>query len=206
MNIKKFVKRATTVSLTTAMLVGGGAQAFAKEKDNMDYKENYGFSHITRSDMLKIPEQQKSAQFKVPQFDASTIKNLASAKGYDEQGNLIDLDVWDSWPLQNADGTVANYHGYNIVFALAGDPKRGWDTFIYMFYQKVGDTSIDSWKNAGRVFKDSDKFVPNDPYSQISSRRMVRFCNLNIGWKSSLILYRSSRLGPRITGFMVNKP
>ncbi|KRE64111.1 glycoside hydrolase family 68 protein [Paenibacillus sp. Soil750] len=164
MNIKKLVKRATTVSLTTAMLVGGGAQAFAKEKDTMDYNENYGFSHITRSDMLKIPEQQKSAQFQAPQFDASTIKNLSSAKGYDEQGNLIDIDVWDSWPLQNADGTVANYNGYNIVFALAGDPKRGWDTFVYMFYQKVGDTSIDSWKNAGRVFKDSDKFVPNDPF------------------------------------------
>ncbi|MNR68580.1 Levansucrase precursor [compost metagenome] len=32
-----------------------------------------------------------------------------------------------------------------------------------MFYQKVGDTSIDSWKNAGRVFKDTDKNVPNDP-------------------------------------------
>lgn len=164
MNIKKLVKQATTVSLTTAMLVGGGAQAFAKEKDNTDYNENYGFSHITRSDMLKIPEQQKSTQFQAPQFDASTIKNLPSAKGYDEQGNLIDIDVWDSWPLQNADGTVANYNGYNIVFALAGDPKRGWDTFVYMFYQKVGDTSIDSWKNAGRVFKDSDKFVPNDPF------------------------------------------
>lgn len=31
-----------------------------------------------------------------------------------------------------------------------------------MFYQKVGETSIDSWKNAGRVFKDSDKFDAND--------------------------------------------
>nr|WGD69911.1 glycoside hydrolase family 68 protein [Bacillus subtilis] len=52
-------------------------------------------------------------------------------------------------PLQNADGTVANYHGYHIVFALAGDPKNADDTSIYMFYQKVGETSIDSWKNAG---------------------------------------------------------
>ncbi|MEK3914128.1 glycoside hydrolase family 68 protein [Paenibacillus sp. FSL H7-0331] len=162
MNIKKIIKRAAAVSLTTAMLVGGGAQAFAKEKDSMDYKEKYGFSHITRSDMLKIPTQQKSDQFKAPAFDASKVKNILSAKGYDEVGNLIDLDVWDSWPLQNGDGTVANYNGYNIVFALAGDPKRGWDTFIYMFYQKVGDTSLDSWKNAGRVFKDSDKNVPND--------------------------------------------
>lgn len=163
MNIKKFVKRATTVSLTTAMLIGGGAQAFAKEKDNIDYNENYGFSHITRSDMLKLPEQQQSEQFKVPQFDASTIRNIPAAKGYDQNGNLIEHDVWDSWPLQNADGTVANYKGYEIAFGLAGNPKVGSDTFIYLFYKKAGDNSLDAWKSAGRVFKDTDKNVPNDP-------------------------------------------
>ncbi|MNK25958.1 Levansucrase precursor [compost metagenome] len=163
MNIRKFVRRAAAVTFTTALIAGGGTSAFAKEKDSQDYKESYGFSHITRADMLKVPEQQMSQQFQAPSFNASTIKNIPSAKGVDQWGNPIDIDVWDSWPLQNADGTVADYHGYHIVFALAGDPKRGWDTFIYMFYQKVGDTSIDSWKNAGRVFKDTDKNVPNDP-------------------------------------------
>lgn len=163
MNIKKIVKHALAVTFTTTLLVGGGAQAFAAGNDSENYEESYGFSHITRFDMLKIPEQQKSEQFKAPQFDASTIKNIASAKGYDQYGNLIDLDVWDSWPLQNADGTVANYNGYQISFALAGDPKKGWDTFIYLFYKKAGDNSIDAWKNAGRVFKDSDKYVSNDP-------------------------------------------
>jgi levansucrase len=161
MNFKKLVKQATAVTFTTVMLAGGTAQAFAA--DFKDFKDGYGFSHITRSDMLKIPGQQNSAQFKVPQFDASTIKNLPSAKGYDQFGNLIDLDVWDSWPLQNADGTVADYHGYHLLFALAGDPKRGWDTHIHLFYQKNGDTSIDSWKYAGRVFKDSDHLASNDP-------------------------------------------
>ena len=77
---QKIVKQATAVTLATALLVGGGAQAFAKEKDSRDYNESYGFSHITRSDMLKLPEQQKSEQFKVPQFDASTIKNIPSQK------------------------------------------------------------------------------------------------------------------------------
>ncbi|MCS0824850.1 glycoside hydrolase family 68 protein [Cytobacillus firmus] len=161
MNIKKFAKRATALTFTTVLLVGGGVQAFAQEKDN--YKEDYGFSHITRFDALKIPAQQTKEQFKVPQFDASKIKNVASAKGYDEFGNLIGLDVWDTWPLQNADGTVANYNGYEIVFGLAGDPKRGWDTFVYLFYKKAGDNSIDAWKSAGRVFKDSDKYNTNDP-------------------------------------------
>ncbi|MBC2579433.1 glycoside hydrolase family 68 protein [Clostridium sp. DJ247] len=148
-------------SIISSCLVGTAQKSFAASS-SMDYKETYGISHITRNDMLKIPEQQKSEQFKVPQFDASTIKNIPSAIKYDESGNKIDLDVWDTWPLQNADGTVANYNGYHIVFGLAGNPKEGSDTFIYLFYQKIGDTSIDSWKNAGRVFKNSDKFVPND--------------------------------------------
>ncbi|BCG59772.1 glycoside hydrolase family 68 protein [Paenibacillus sp. URB8-2] len=163
MNIKKFVKQATAVTFTTALLVGGGTSAFAKGNDSQSYKEDYGFSHITRFDALKIPQQQTSEQFKIPQFDASTIKNIPSAKGLDANGNVIDLDVWDTWPLQNADGTVADFKGYDVVFGLAGDPKKGWDTFIYLFYKKKGDNSIDAWKNAGRVFKDSDKYVPNDP-------------------------------------------
>ncbi|PFO09604.1 glycoside hydrolase 68 family protein [Bacillus sp. AFS076308] len=165
MNFKRLTKKAAAVTFSTAILVGaGGPQIFAQQMTSVDYKKDYGFAHITRADMLKIPGQQNSDQFKVPQFDASAIKNIDSAKGYDKSGNLIDLDVWDSWPLQNADGTAANYQGYHIVFALAGDPKNSNDTSIYLFYQKVGDTSIDSWKNAGRVFKDIDKFVPNDPY------------------------------------------
>lgn len=162
--IKSKVGKLVFSASLISCLIGSGSLTFAQQKSSMDYKETYGISHITRHDMLKITEQQNSAQFSVPQFDPSTIKNIASAKGYDKYGNLIDLDVWDSWPLQNADGTAANYHGYHIVFALAGEPKNGNDTSIYMFYQKIGETSIDSWKNAGRVFKDSDKFVPNDPY------------------------------------------
>lgn len=161
MNKLKIVKRILIVSMICSGLIT--QQVFAASS-SMDYKETYGISHITRYDMSKIPAQENSAQYKVPQFNASTLKNIASAKGYDKNGNLIDLDVWDSWPLQNADGTVANYNGYHIVFALAGDPKNQDDTSIYLFYQKVGEISIDSWKNAGRVFKDSDKFVANDPY------------------------------------------
>ncbi|GGL51574.1 glycoside hydrolase family 68 protein [Sporolactobacillus putidus] len=155
MNIGKLARQATAATFAAALLLGGGSLAFAKENGSMDYKETYGFSHITRFNMEKIPGQQNSAQFKVPQFDPSTIKNIPAAKG---------LDVWDSWPLQNADGTAANYHGYHLVFALAGDPKNGNDTHIYLFYQKAGDTTLDSWKNAGRVFTDSDKLVSGDPY------------------------------------------
>ncbi|MBG9472703.1 glycoside hydrolase family 68 protein [Priestia megaterium] len=164
MKMKRVAKHTTAATLAAALLVGGGYQTFAKGNDSKDFNNSYGISHITRDNMVKIPQQQNSDQFKVPAFDESTIKNIASAKGKDASGNTIDLDVWDSWPLQNADGTVATYHGYQIVFALAGDPKDSNDTSVYLFYKKAGDKSIDSWKNAGRVFKDSDKFVPNDPH------------------------------------------
>ncbi|MDF2881088.1 MAG: Levansucrase/Invertase [Clostridiaceae bacterium] len=158
----KITKYVLIGSIICSTLLVNTQKSFAAA-GSLDYKDTYGTSHIARYDMLKIPSQQSNVQFKVPQFDGDALKNIPSAKGYDEFGNLIDLDVWDSWPLQKADGTVANYHGYHVVFALAGDPKRTWDTHIYLFYQKIGDTSIDSWENAGRVFKDSDKFVPNDP-------------------------------------------
>ena len=164
MKMKRVAKHTTAATLAAALLVGGGYQTFAKGNDSKDFNNSYGISHITRDNMVKIPQQQNSDQFKVPAFDESTIKNIASAKGKNASGNTIDLDVWDSWPLQNADGTVATYHGYQIVFALAGDPKDSNDTSVYLFYKKAGDKSIDSWKNAGRVFKDSDKFVPNDPH------------------------------------------
>ncbi|WP_445490881.1 glycoside hydrolase family 68 protein [Niallia sp. 03133] len=127
------------------------------------YTEGYGLSHITQAQMEQLPQQQNSNQFKVPVFDQNTIRNISSAKGEDKFSNLIDLDVWDTWPLQDANGQVATYNGYNIVFGLAGDPNDADDTKVYMFYQKVGEKSIDSWKLAGRVFKDSDKFAANDP-------------------------------------------
>lgn len=161
MKFKTLMKQTAVLTLSASLLVSGGTLALAKS-NHKDTGETYGFSHITRAEMLKIPQQQNSEQFKVPEFDASTIQNIPAAVKYDENGNKIEMDVWDSWPLQNADGTVANYKGYEIVFGLAGDPKRGSDTFIYMFYRKSGETSLSSWKNAGRVFKDSDKLVPGD--------------------------------------------
>ncbi|WP_431090503.1 glycoside hydrolase family 68 protein [Paenibacillus sp. 8b26] len=162
MKFNNLFRKAATVTVATTLLLGGGFQAFAKEKDSGDLEDDSRFTQITRHDMLNIFKQQGKEKFEVPSFDASTIKNIPSAKGRDGSGKLIDFDVWDSWPLQNADGTIANYKGYNIVFGLAGDPKRAEDTFIYLFYQKAGNTSLEGWKNAGRVFKDNDKILSND--------------------------------------------
>jgi levansucrase len=204
MNKLKIVKFVLIGSVICSSLIGNAQQSFAAT-GSMDYKETYGTSHITRYDMSKIPEQENSDQFKVPQFDASTLKNILSAKGYDESGNLIDLDVWDSWPLQNADGTVANYNGYNLVFALAGDPKRSWDTHIYLFYQKIGDTSIDSWKSAGRVFTDSDHLEANDSILKDQAEEWSGSATLTADGKVRYFIQIDSHLHRKM-GFMVSKP
>ncbi|MDF2564632.1 MAG: Levansucrase [Massilibacillus sp.] len=126
----------------------------------VDYSNTYGSSQITRYDISQIPKQQNSSQFKVPKFDASRIGNINSAYNY-TTGSKGDMDVWDSWPLQNPDGTVAEYNGYHFVFAMAGRPNTN-ENYLYMFYQKVGEKSLESWKNAGRIFAGVDLSNSND--------------------------------------------
>ncbi|WP_082235331.1 glycoside hydrolase family 68 protein [Halobacillus massiliensis] len=161
MNFKRLAKTATLITLGTAILAGDGLSAHAAPKD---HKEDYGISHITRSDMKDMIKQHGDTDFTVPQFDAAGIENIPAAVKKDENGNEIKMDVWDTWPLQNADGTVAEYKGYHILFGLAGDPKNPNDTFIYLFYKEADEKSIDDWKLAGRVFDDEDKYKANDKY------------------------------------------
>lgn len=170
MNFRNFASKATVASLSAAILLGGSftpASAKGKGVDEAQaksYKETYGTSQITREAMKNMVNQHGDKRYTVPGFDESTIKNVESAVKTDKNGNKIKMDVWDTWPLQNADGTVAEYNGYHIVFGLAGDPKNPNDTFIYMFYKKAGDNSVDAWKNAGRVFDDNDKYEANDEH------------------------------------------
>lgn len=156
-------KKNVVRTISCAFLIGAAVAATSVASAQTPVvNQTYGFSHITRYDMSKIPNQQSKKQYQVPDFDASSLQNL-HVQGPDESGKLVDLDVWDSWPLQNSDGTVATYKGFHLVFALAGDPSRAWDTHIYLFYQKAGETSVESWKSAGRVFQDSDHLSANDP-------------------------------------------
>ncbi|MDV7703841.1 glycoside hydrolase family 68 protein [Leuconostoc suionicum] len=88
----------------------------------------------------------------VPYFNADAIKNLPAATTADaETGNVTELDVWDSWALQDAKSAdVSNYHGYNVVFALAGQPNAD-DIHIYMFYKKEESNALSSWQTSGPV-------------------------------------------------------
>ncbi|SEI10299.1 levansucrase [Halobacillus karajensis] len=164
MNLKLLAKKATILTLSTAILAGGSGLVHAEQKAHEDTKEDYGISHITRADMEAMAKQHGNDNFEVPKFDASTIQNIPSAAKVTENGEEIKLDVWDTWPLQNADGTVAEYQGYHLLFGLAGKPGHPEDTHIYLFYKKADETSIDAWKNAGRVFDENDKFEANDQF------------------------------------------
>lgn len=139
MRFRKQVLKTSVASLSAALILGSSltvASAQTGADDNVKpYKETYGTSQITRQDMKEMIGQHGDDRYTVPSFDASSIKNIDSATKIDENGNEIKMDVWDTWPLQNPDGTVADYNGYQIVFGLAGDPKDASDTFIYMFYK-----------------------------------------------------------------------
>lgn len=62
MNIKNIAKKASALTVAAALLAGGAPQTFAKE--TQDYKKSYGFSHITRHDMLKIPSSKRANNLK----------------------------------------------------------------------------------------------------------------------------------------------
>ncbi|WP_406244671.1 glycoside hydrolase family 68 protein [Leuconostoc mesenteroides] len=113
-------------------------------------------TNITYANLKDVADNISSlnSNTSVPYFNADAIKNLPAMTTANAQtGEIQDLDVWDSWALQDATtGVVANYHGYNIVFALAGNPKEDGDQHIYMLYTKYGDTALNDWKNAGPVF------------------------------------------------------
>jgi levansucrase len=161
----------------------GQSSGNQSSNENQPYTNTYGTSQITRYAMSQIPNQERYSQFKVPAFDASTIENIPSAKKDSNSTDPADMDVWDSWPLQNADGTLAEYKGYHLVFAMAGRPHTS-ENYIYLFYQKVGEHSLNNWKNAGRVFKEDDHLKANDEILKTQAEE----------WSGSAILTKDGKV------------
>lgn len=81
MNIKKIAKRTTALSFAAAMLVGAGSQTWAAESNHKDTNNNYRVSHITRDNMLKIPQQQKANSLKFQLLIKQQSKILPLQKG-----------------------------------------------------------------------------------------------------------------------------
>ena len=111
---------------------------------------------VTYTDYADIAKDliNRNPQYAVPQFDPSTIKNFPAATTADaETGKVEPLDIWDSWPVMNANtGAVTNWNGYQLIFGMAGNPADNKDNHLYLFYTKYGDENFNDWKCAGPVF------------------------------------------------------
>ncbi|MHA8262434.1 glycoside hydrolase family 68 protein [Lactobacillaceae bacterium Melli_B3] len=139
------------------------------------FSDTYGTNHYTRHNMKQIAKAAKNPNYQVPDFSGMTISDIPNARGINrhDKAKTDQLDVWDSWPLQDGQGNLVNYHGYHVVFAMAGDPVTNhnngnpeWGASIYMFYQKIGsDTSnLASWQNGGKLFNTRTEGTTGDKY------------------------------------------
>lgn len=110
---------------------------------------------LTYKDFQSIAETlaKQDPNYAIPFFNASQIKNMPAAYTKDAQtGEYADLDVWDSWPVQDAKtGYVADWNGYQLVVAMMGIPAEN-DSHLYLLYNKYGDNNFENWKNAGPIF------------------------------------------------------
>lgn len=118
-------------------------------------KEAKSGTQLTYNDFKKIAKTliEQDARYAVPFFNASKIKNMPAAKTLDAQsGKVEDLEIWDSWPVQDAKtGYVSNWNGYQLVIGMMGVPNVN-DNHIYLLYNKYGDNDFSHWKNAGPIF------------------------------------------------------
>ena len=151
------IANSDTASSTSIAPLNSDSSTDLNSKTTVITKNNDGTSttNITYANLKDVADNIASlnSDTSVPYFNADAIKNLPAMTTANAQtGEIQDLDVWDSWALQDAaTGAVTNYHGYNIAFALAGSPKDDGDQHIYMLYTKYGDTALNNWKNAGPV-------------------------------------------------------
>lgn len=133
------------------------------ELNKIDFsKKAKNGAQLTYSDFKRITQTliDQDPRYAVPFFNASKIKNMPATRTIDaETGKVEDLEVWDSWPVQNArTGYVSNWNGYQLVIAMMGVPKTN-DNHIYLLYNKYGDNNFSHWKNAGSIFGLGDTTV-----------------------------------------------
>lgn len=110
-------------------------------------------------------------QFAIPQFDKNKIENFPAATTKDAQtGKTEALDIWDSWPVVQADnGAPINYNGYELVIGMMGNGQDWNDGHLYLLYTKYGDNNFNDWKCAGPIFG----FDATDQHQQWSGSATV---------------------------------
>ncbi|TYL37799.1 glycoside hydrolase 68 family protein [Natronococcus pandeyae] len=108
-------------------------------------------------------EVDEPAQWTESDVDQIELTDDNTAPVVDHEPDQISEDrlVWDTWPLRNRDGSMAQFNGWQIIFSLTADPGRpeidtpgdrhNWARISY-FYSRDGK----SWQEGGLVFEDED--------------------------------------------------
>ncbi|MCO4470549.1 Levansucrase [Streptococcus infantarius subsp. infantarius] len=95
----------------------------------------------------------QDSRYAIPYFKADTIVNMPAMNTVDAQTmEKEELDIWDSWPVQDAvTGVVSNWNGYQLVVAMAGAANKN-SNHIYFLYNEYGNNDFANWRNAGPIF------------------------------------------------------
>lgn len=154
-----------TIGIMLFGMVIGHKTKTEKTKHSNNTNKIGQVAHYTRENMQAIPSLLSNKKYLAPTVDHEKLqKDITDAKVYDSAtGKMVRMDVWDSWPVTNPDGTTANYHGYRLVVGLTAKNGRysGAPTKMGLFMQKndAKAEDISTWKFVGYVFNSKGEGV-----------------------------------------------
>ncbi|MCK8617847.1 glycoside hydrolase family 68 protein [Fructobacillus sp. M158] len=113
--------------------------------------------HFTRANLNQLQQQMKSPRYQMADFDANQLgQTIPSAKVTDQDGHRHQVVLWDSWPVTDQNGYLADYHGYHLTIALSAIDKRRDKKGVKMVLlaQKANSKNqgLDSWLYLGPLF------------------------------------------------------
>ncbi|CAH1850882.1 glycoside hydrolase family 68 protein [Convivina intestini] len=146
----------------------GWVDVQATTKSRQVYYDDYGIGHLTRENLQSISQNVNNPQYQAPRpVSKSLNQELEDAVlRRPITGRQEPLNVWDSWPVQNPDGTLANFHGYHLVIGLTA-PAGGISAKMGLFSQPIDGhpTGTNSWTYLGYLFNQfGEGAVADDPY------------------------------------------
>ncbi|MBS9337746.1 glycoside hydrolase family 68 protein [Fructobacillus parabroussonetiae] len=154
------------------------------------YNKDYGIAHITRSQMDSFSNSLDTEAFRAPKYNQKELmKDVPKSKTWDSESQTMKkVPVWDSWPVTNPDGTVADYHGYRLVIGLTSIGARSdvGGAHLGLYSQRIDADSndINSWEYLGNVF---DSFGEGKNSSSDQSLNQMKS-----EWSGSTILFHQN--------------
>ena len=158
-------KKKVIWAVTTLLVLGLGYGGYRIQKHYHFLGD--GVTHITWADMDSFSTSARKTSTRMPKFkQKSLLSNIPSSKITDPAtGQEIPIAVWDSWQVENPDGTVADFHGYRLVIGLTSKYQRddANGAHLGMYAQKISADSNDlsSWQYLGNVFQTFGEGAPN---------------------------------------------